>query len=579
MKFKIERPKKSLGFSNILNTLLLNRGVKNPNEFLNLTDKVIEDIYNYDNIELGTHILINHLEKDSNVVILVDNDLDGFTSATVMYNYLKTIKPNIKLSYIIHKNKAHGLTNEVMFDLKERECDLLIIPDASSNDYDEHKRLDEVGNIDIIVLDHHNAEKYSANACVVNNQLSSKVMNKAMTGVGVVYKFCKSVDKELKLEVADNFLDLVAFGMIGDSADLKDLESRYLVSKGLKLIEDGVNKNVFISKIYKAKSFSMKDKCTISGVAFYMCPTVNCIIRGGDHEIKSNLFKAFIGSDEKFEDKIRGKGIVEMSVEDYMLRIYTKLKKQQDKIADEGVEFLSHQIQNYGLDSSEIIVVNGTELEDKTYNRLIVNRLCSKYNKHILLLSKHKSELSGSGAGARNKSITDFRRWCELTGLFSLAQGHAGAFGCSLPSYNINKLYDLIKTIPSTNVLTYTVDDIYNERTLNKSIVSLIGSYAYIWGNKLDEPLFAIEDILIESKDIQLKGANKNTIQFTYNDIVFIKFKSNEEEYNKIIENEVNKFTIICKFKVNEYNGTVTPQAVIEDFDYVKSEKKKVFKF
>lgn len=409
--------------------------------------------------------------------------------------------------------------------------------------------------------------------------MSKNVKNKSMTGVGVVYKFCKWLDNELKLNLSEKYIDLFALGMIGDSADLRDYESRYLVLKGLKEIEDKTNKNKLISKIYESKSYSMNNKCTIIGTAFYMCPTINCIIRGGDVTIKNVLFKAFIGTDERFVDKIRGKGEVEMSAEEYVLRLYTKLKKQQDKIANDGVELISKQIEEYNLNNYEIIIANGNQIQDTTYNRLVVNRLSSKYNKHVLLLHEKDGVLLGSGTGAKNKEISDFRKWCDLTGMFNFCAGHPSAFGCSIPSYNINNLYNLVATIPSSDLLVYHVDDCYTEKTLNKSIVSLIGTYGNIWGNKVDEPIFAIDDITIASTDISLMGKSKTTIKFLFNGIEFIKFKSNEEEYNKITVNEHNKFTIIGRFKVNEYNGNVSPQILIEDYKFTPTKKEKKFVF
>ncbi len=47
-------------------------------------------------------------------------------------------------------------------------CDLIIMPDSSSNDYEYHSILKARG-YDIIVLDHHEAEKYSEDAIIVNN--------------------------------------------------------------------------------------------------------------------------------------------------------------------------------------------------------------------------------------------------------------------------------------------------------------------------------------------------------------------------------------------------------------------------
>jgi single-stranded DNA-specific DHH superfamily exonuclease len=50
----------------------------------------------------------------------------------------------------------------------EKIADLIVLPDSSSNDFTEHKFLKELG-YDILVLDHHEASKYSDNAIVINN--------------------------------------------------------------------------------------------------------------------------------------------------------------------------------------------------------------------------------------------------------------------------------------------------------------------------------------------------------------------------------------------------------------------------
>jgi len=47
--------------------------------------------------------------------------------------------------------------------------DLIICPDASSNDYDIHALIKSEGGGDVLVLDHHLADKESECAIVVNN--------------------------------------------------------------------------------------------------------------------------------------------------------------------------------------------------------------------------------------------------------------------------------------------------------------------------------------------------------------------------------------------------------------------------
>lgn len=144
---------------------------------------------------------MKHLMLGNKILICIDPDVDGYTSAAVLYNYLNdVIKPyfNFSLEYHIPDGKEHGLrTLMQMFDTYEKKYDLIIMPDSSSNDYEQHKILKEKG-YDILVIDHHLCEKYSENAVVINNQLSKNYKNKDLSGVGVVYKFLEYIDYNFK---------------------------------------------------------------------------------------------------------------------------------------------------------------------------------------------------------------------------------------------------------------------------------------------------------------------------------------------------------------------------------------------
>ena len=93
-----------------------------------------------------------------------------------------------------------------------------------SNDYEQHEELHNRG-IDVLVLDHHEAEKYSEYACVINNQMCD-YPTKALSGAGVVYKFCCYMDELLGTSYADDYVDLATTGIIADVMPLKDFEIR-----------------------------------------------------------------------------------------------------------------------------------------------------------------------------------------------------------------------------------------------------------------------------------------------------------------------------------------------------------------
>ena len=60
----------------------------------------------------------------------------------------------------------------------------------------------------------------------------------------MVYKFCQALDATLDKSYADEFLDLVAIGQVGDISDISENEVRNLVFSGLKNI-----KNKFIKTV------------------------------------------------------------------------------------------------------------------------------------------------------------------------------------------------------------------------------------------------------------------------------------------------------------------------------------------
>ena len=92
------------------------------------------------------------------------SDQDGVTSAAITYNYIKKINPEIDIRWTMHSGKQHG----VELDYVPQEAKLIIIPDAGSNQFEEHQTLKEHG-FDILILDHHLCDKESPDACVINN--------------------------------------------------------------------------------------------------------------------------------------------------------------------------------------------------------------------------------------------------------------------------------------------------------------------------------------------------------------------------------------------------------------------------
>ena len=210
MEYKLISEKKDN--LSVIQQILINRGIalKDIDHYLNTTENDNLDPTLIERIKDGVMILIKHINNNDKILLQVDSDCDGYTSSSLLLNYLYQLFPYYvqnNILYRFHPGKEHGI---IVSTIPE-DVRLVIALDSSSNDYEQHKELAEKG-IDVLVIDHHEAEKVSEYACVINNQLCD-YPTKSLSGVGMVYKFCQLIDKMLGKNIIDNYLDLVALGM------------------------------------------------------------------------------------------------------------------------------------------------------------------------------------------------------------------------------------------------------------------------------------------------------------------------------------------------------------------------------
>lgn len=563
-----------------LNDILTLKGIKDINSFLHPTIKNTESELLFDNIEEARDVFVNHVENKSIIDLLVDCDVDGFTSASNIYQYTKQINPNIEIRCFIHKGKAHGLS-EFVDVMCEDDSKLIIIPDAGSGDSKECEKLIKSGK-DVIILDHHSIDASDNPAIVVNNQLSNKVTDKAMTGVGITYKFTKLLDEYYGVKYADDYLDLVALGMIGDRADVVNLQTRYLILKGLEQIRNKVSKNKLISVLVDAQMYSMNNKITINGIGFYICPLMNSMIRLGEYEDKCYMFEALCNSDKMLDRKVRGKGVVNMTIQEYVLKACQSSNRKQKKITENSAAALSEEIKQFNLNKLPILVCNAKDNVDSNSTGLIANRLADQYQRPCLLMKRKGDVCRGSGRGSDKCEILNFNQWCKDTGLFNKVEGHPNAFGCEIYFENTNKLFSLLSTMRKIDEPTYHVYNVYEANQIHDQIIKNVAKWDGIWGNTVSEPIFLIKNVPCNKYSLYLLGAKQNKIEFAYHNIKFVKQtrgSSLASLYKEIISIGDNfEFDIVGRFSIDYKSGKVA-QVIVEDWMFYKSEKVSGFTF
>ena len=610
----INKPNKH--FSTI-QQILYNRGIAQDDilHYVNLSDQDINSplLLGKQNLKNGIIALSTAINLQWDAIIVVDCDCDGYTSSALLINYLYKIFPTWvenHLTWYMHNGKQHGLSDCIDFII-DKNPGLVICPDSSSNDYDYHKKLADK-DISILVLDHHLADHISEYAIIINNQLSD-YPNKELSGVGVVWQFCRYLDSCLGLNYADDFLDLVALGNCGDMMSLRSFETRYLITKGFK--KENI-KNPFIDYMIDKNSFPLSKAdyipadssmgCTSMGAAFFIVPFVNAITRSGTLEQKYLLFNSMLNH-KAFQEVLSNKRGHKLGQKEKLIlqaiRTATNVKNRQTRAEDAGLEMLEKMIEtNHMLDHKILLFLLEPGQINPEIRGLIANKFMAKYQRPCCLLTRttikrdvlvqliygeHKElpkffqtsetkeviAYQGSMRGYTKTGINSFKEVLEQCPGVLYVQGHDNAAGLGIEADYINdflyKIDQLLKDVPVDPI--YRIDYDFKETDNNNQRILDIANMNDYWGQDVDRAYVNI-NFKITNSNFQIMKSN--TLKFNLpNGLSIIKFGGTEEQIQKFTTTGYLEVSAICKCNANEWGGRTYPQLIMQDYEIIDSSK------
>ena len=570
--------------NNVVENVLINSGIDNIDLFLEPNSSTQSSLDSFTNLEEAAKQIIAFIATNKNITVLVDSDADGYTSSALTVNIIKdiinTFESESEVNYLVHEGKFHGLTNSVMDNIQDVDTDLLIVPDAASNDIDNLLTL-STANYNILVIDHHEIEDETyidmiENVTVVNNQRSdNKEVSKWLTGVGMVYKVFEKVyelieTSDEKLKPLTDYLDLVSIGQIGDASDLSENEIRYLVFEGLKNIQ-----NPFVKSVLDVKSIDTEKEIAPVDMSFSIIPIINAVTRIGTLEERKNLFESLLITDKENENttmtkrklnkETRKYEHVDFEVVETQKRAdeIARIKSKQDSYVKKKMESLEGQ-----TDTSKAVLlyIDDNFESEKSVSGLVATKLSRKYDKPTLVLTydEDRNVYFGSGRGIE-KVFESFKEWCNETELFNFAQGHANAFGVEIKKDNLSKLIDKISKEKTSKDFTYEVDKLYINET-NKNDVDLLIKYKNIVGGKVEPITLGFKDLTVQRKNIYIKN---KTVSFNVSGCSFISWGTSDEVIDAIQTGFTDSVSInmVCEPFESNFNGKKQNKLIIKDIE------------
>ncbi|MBI5565605.1 MAG: single-stranded-DNA-specific exonuclease RecJ [Chloroflexi bacterium] len=409
----------AIGGHPLIARLLTQRGLTTPEAaaaFLNPDRYAPAPPAALPDLELAADRLYRAITRGEKIAVWGDFDTDGQTSTTLLVSMLRDLKADVTY-YIPHRlTESHGIKIAPLNRLLDQHIHVLLTCDTGIA---EHAAIAHAKSRDVTVLvtDHHDLpdELPNADALINPKRLPIDHPLRSLPGVGVAFKLAQQV---LHLagedERADDYLDLVALGIVADVAELR-ADARYLLQRGLLRLQNTTRlglQALMTSAQVTAANVSAET------IGFSIGPRLNALGRLGDANLAvellttPNLTRARI-----LAAQLEGLNNQRKLLMDQITAAAQEQIAKDPTLLDYGALILSSPHWHSGVIGP------------------VANRLAEQYARPTILLVTDDHTARGSARSVAGVDITTALKMCGefLTGV----GGHPGAAGLSLPIDNV----------------------------------------------------------------------------------------------------------------------------------------------
>lgn len=557
----VESLTKTLGISNTVATVLVNRGIdgfESASLFLQAKLKALFDPFLLKDSTKAAHIIIDAIKERKKIVIYGDYDVDGITSTLVMYKFLSFIGAQVDY-YIPHRlEDGYGLNIYTLEEIAANNGNLVITVDCGITSVDEVKYAKDLG-LDTIIIDHHHVGEAIPEAVAIVNphQEDCEYPFKDMAAVGVAFTFLmvlkKIVEKdgfyEGNLPNLVEYLDIVAMGTVADMVPLLE-SNRIFVKHGLLQMQRNNRPGLLaLANICGIKTLK---EITPSAISYKMAPRLNAAGRIGN-AIKGLELILCTDYDQAFK----------MAEE---LNLTNEFRQQiEAEIFDQANTRV--ETEEYFKTSSSI-VLHSTKWHPGVIG-IVASRLVEKYYKPTIMISVEDGVGRGSARSIPQLHIYNILE--ELSHYLVQYGGHKYAAGLTIKASDIPAFiedFERLSAVALSKEVYVQSTDIDDELPLSELAPDLVVALSKLepFGMNNQEPNFLARRVKILKQSIINRshlhwklGIEESGMSF--NSIGFGLLNNKEAP-------EVGDYVDIVYFpKINTYGGNIALQLYVKDFE------------
>jgi single-stranded-DNA-specific exonuclease len=552
----IEELKEALKIHPVLCSLLLQRGVdsfESAKTFFRPSLEQLHDPYEMKDMDVAVETVLKTFEEGKSIMLLGDYDVDGTTSAALMYLFFKDLSANVTYYIPDRYKEGYGVSKQSIQWAQENEIALIISLDCGIKAMNTIKTAREKG-IGFIVCDHHTPgeDLPPANAVLDPKRKDCSYPYKELSGCGVGYKLAEAISKRLENKELnpEKYLDLLAVSIAADIVPLTG-ENRTMSHFGLKKLnsEPLPGLQALRELTPGSKEFTNAD------VVFKIAPRINS---AGRMASGSQAVEILSSNDKKLASE--------------KLEIINELNNERRELDQEITKEALSMIQSDESYEGKVSTVLFNENWHKGVIGIVASRVIEHHYRPTIILTGNNGVISGSARSVKGFDIYEALESCnEYLVQFG---GHKYAAGMTLESENLEAFKaafdDAVKSRIQDEQKTFVLeaDAELDLADINSSFYQILRQFAP-FGPKNMNPLFISHDVVVNQfRKLIDKNGNahlKMTVSPTSNPSVkldTIGFGLGEME-NEIVEGTMT--SLIYHIEENHWNGRVNLQLNLKD--------------
>ena len=575
------------GVSEVTAKLIYNRGYAEESSvraFLAPDISGLHDPFLMKDMDKAVVRIFESLDRGERITVYGDYDVDGVTSVTVLYLYLKSLGADINY-YIPSRNKeGYGLSEMSLNTLCEKGTNLIITVDTGITANTEAEYAKALG-IEMVVTDHHECHGDIPEVCAVVNphRPDCEYPFKELAGVGVVFKLvtaCEiyrakrfdgnNIDVIACIQrIFENYADLAAIGTVADVMPLID-ENRIIVKHGLAALSDTEREG--LAALIEAASNPMsgaraavgeavavkKRKINAGFIGFALAPRINAAGRISSAEKAVELLL----TTDMTDAEIKAQELCEINL---------RRQKEENAIAEAAFAVIEEK---HDFERDRVIVLDDDNWQQGIIG-IVSSRITEKYGLPSILISFEGATRGfaalddmgkGSGRSIKGMNLVDALDYCK--DLLVRFGGHELAAGLTVMRCNIDEFRKRINDYAREHLtedlscIRYVADCELSADDVGIALANEIGTLEP-FGVANPTPTFIIKDLTL-NKIISMGSGKHSKLLLSSGDknlqAVYFGMPSSSFEFYP-----GERVDLICQVNLNEYRGQTTVQLVVQD--------------